>query len=309
MYTEENFQTNVCSAVKARRPESVIAAIFEGYEQLGEDRCAQILVECIQLNTSWELNLGDICFYWETLNEEMERSGAEVTLSDVAKDTTFKYFTELGLVLGEDFSFEDKGVYISDRAMDVVEQNMPEEAFEFLKAASVTKQWSLPGIEENVGVPGYFGRMIEVVKDRMDMYCEVSDWKSASDYLWYLLEGTIKKFPMLEEDDNEFSAYLFKATVAPQYQDAVLDYACSGQRKDLDDRALEAVMEDIISAVGTSNPLGLPAVEVDGKLVKGLTKNDLRALNQVWENVGDIPLRELIAELESIDVRNKRRNP
>lgn len=306
MYTEEQFKATVTQAIKMRLGDLMMASIFEGYKHLGEDECGRLLQEKIGLHTDWDLDIDDICFYWEAINEAMKRSGAEVTLEDKARETILAYFMDEGLELGKDFSFEGKGVYLTDEAMEVLKNTVPPEVYEYLQETSYQETWSLQSIEQNIGLPGYFDRMIRVVQDRMDMYCEAKEFKLAADYLWYLLEGTIKRFPMLEDCDDDFSAYLFGAVVKPEYRDVILDFACETQNNGLDEYVGDVVMSDLIDATGIRNPLEELSVEERGVQVRMYTKADLKALNLVWEALGEIPIRELIAQLELRDQRKKR---
>jgi hypothetical protein len=291
-YTAEIFSNSIQLAIKERDVKKLMQSLFNGYDNLGEDIVGDILTSQVQLETDWGLTLDDICFYWQTLNNQLENNGAGPVIEEKAKQYLTNEFLSLGLEIGKDFSFIDNKVFLSDKAMEMMKDKLPEEVYDYLVLNSYNPAWSLETIENNIGLPGYFERMIKIVQERMDLYAEEGQFKLAADYLWYLMEGTCKKLPMLENTD--FVSHLFAATVQPIHQDAVMEWVDERQKFELDHSVLGVLMEDLISATGARDSSATYLAE-DGNVV--FSKDQLKALNLVWETLGDIPLREIIADL------------
>ncbi len=275
--------------------------LFEGYSHLGEEEVGKLLTEKIQLDTDWSLSMDDIAFYWGTLNDVLKESGAGPVIEEKAKQFMTAEFIEIGLEIGKDFSFIDGKIWLSEHAMAVIKEKMPQEIYDYLNFSGHNPGWTLEEIENNIGLPGYFERMINVVKERMDLYAEQGQFKLAADYLWYLMEGTCTKLPMLENTD--FVSFLFAAVVQPIHRDAVMEWVSDRQKESLDEETLDVMMEDLITATGA---VGCTQTYLNEEGKKMFSKNHFKALNQVWESIGGTPLREIIAMMENLDVKHKR---
>ena len=153
----------------------------------------------------------------------------------------------------------------------------------------------------NVGVrEDYFQRLLALAKERIEQYYAKHEYNRAWQYIDNLISGTIAKFSELR---NElFPTYVLTKLGFWQDKKLFIDFE--------DDTNYETVVilwDDIFVALGHDLVGFFPKGEIDGVEERLIGVDQLIELNKVWESTDpERPLREIIAILRSMNLKNKK---
>jgi hypothetical protein len=194
---------------------------------------------------------------------------------------SIQIMTREGLIPGKDFSIVDGGILMKDEVMQPFLDSMTPEDRATLEAEGMIKypqQNPFKLLEEQLGVP-FFSNLEELAKKRIST---LTDTQAAS-YLAAMIGGLTGKNPWLEDYWSKFVD-----VVAGDQSQAIL-----GKVKDCEDLNKPWAWEDILFALGKGSELDF----ADGET--WMSKGAIRALSQVWDGGGEVPLSVVANRLES----------
>jgi hypothetical protein len=261
----------------------LVNAMLEGYFA---DRPMEELAEDIQIK--YQVKPGGGLWQKATKTIEDILSGDRESyehLTEANKKHIFnmsiQIMTREGLVPGKDFSIADGGILIKDEALQPFLESMTPEDRAALEVEGMIKypqQNPFKLLEDQLGVP-FFANLQELAKKRIDTL----DDAHAASYLAAMIGGLEGKHSWLEDYWAKFVAL----TCGDRSQ-AILDKV-----KDCEDLSAPWAWEDILFALGKGSELDF----ADGEV--WMSKAAIRALSQVWDGGGEVPLAVVADKLES----------
>ena len=153
----------------------------------------------------------------------------------------------------------------------------------------------------------YFERLFALAKERVEQWYKQQKFIHAFKYMDNLIIGTVYKFTELEGE--LFPHYVLSKLGFSETNPIYVSNEKIDQDKSLliCDDVFEAFSDDVFVALGHDLLDFYSVADIDGVPTKMMGVEQLLELNKVWESPNqERPIREMIAILRSMDLKNKR---